>query len=155
MARRKTIRRGRKGRKGPVNSKKVQVDGITFASGLEVYMYRALKKAKLFENYEQESFELMEGFDFTSESYERQANGKGEFRNRNSSKIRKITYTPDFTGKDYIIETKGRANESFPIRYKLFKKWLMENGDHRALYKPQTQKECDEVIELIKNSRLK
>ena len=150
---RKTVRRNRKGRKH-VQSKKATADGITFASGLELYMYRALKKEKLFHKYEGETFLLIEGFDFTNPSYERQNNGKGEFRNRNASKIRKITYTPDFTGPDYIIETKGRANESFPIRYKLFKRLLMNSGDKRALYKPQTQKECDEVVELIKNSRL-
>ena len=34
-------------KKGPVRSKKVTVDGITFASGLEKYMYLALKKAKI------------------------------------------------------------------------------------------------------------
>ena len=33
-----------------------------------------------------------------------------------------IKYTPDFIGKDFIIETKGRANESFPLRWKLFKR---------------------------------
>ena len=35
-----------------------------------------------------------------------------------------IKYTPDFIGEDFIIETKGRANESFPIRWKLFKRLL-------------------------------
>ena len=30
-------------KRGPVNSKKTTVDGITFASGLETYMYKALK----------------------------------------------------------------------------------------------------------------
>ena len=34
-------------KRGPVRSKKVMFDGITFASGLEKYMYIALKKAKL------------------------------------------------------------------------------------------------------------
>ena len=33
-----------------------------------------------------------------------------------------IKYTPDFIGDNFIIETKGRANESFPMRWKLFKK---------------------------------
>ena len=32
-------------KKGPVRSKKVIYDGITFQSGLEKYMYIALKKA--------------------------------------------------------------------------------------------------------------
>ena len=141
-------------RKQHVNSKKVEADGITFASGLEVYMYNALKKAKLFEKYEGEQFLLIEGFNFPNASYERQSNGKGDFKNRNSSAIRKITYTPDFTGKDYIIETKGRANESFPIRWKLFKRLLVNNKDKRDIYKPQTKKECEDVIRLIQNSRI-
>ena len=142
----------KKGRKH-VQSHKTEYDGITFASGLEVHMYKVLKEASLFDKYEGERFLLMEGFPLVQNSYERQANGKGEFKNRNTSAIRKITYTPDFTGKDYIIETKGRANESFPIRWKLFKRTLTETRDTRALYKPQTQKECDEVIQLILNAR--
>ena len=36
--------RKRRKKKGPVRSKKVVFDGITFASGLERYMYQALKK---------------------------------------------------------------------------------------------------------------
>lgn len=137
-----------------VQANKVTVDGIKFASGLEAYMYRALKKDKLFEMYEEEKFELLDGFHLPNECYERQSNGKGEFRQRNVSKIRGISYTPDFTGKDYIIETKGRANDSFPLRYKLFKHKLLITKDMRVLYKPQTHKECDEVINLIKNNRI-
>ena len=56
-----------------------------------------------------------------NKAYEKQANGKGDFTNRGEKKILGIKYTPDFTGKDYIIECKGRANESFPLRWKLFK----------------------------------
>ena len=145
----------RKKNRKHVNANKTTVDGIKFQSGLEVYAYRELKKAKLFEKYEEEKFELMEGFAFPGPSYERQTNGKGEYRDRSTSAIRKITYTPDFTGKDYIIETKGRANESFPLRYKLFKKLLVETGDTRPLYKPQTQKEIDETIQTILDERNK
>ena len=35
-----------KRKKGPVQSRKIPYDGITFASGLERYMYMALKKLK-------------------------------------------------------------------------------------------------------------
>ena len=56
-------------------------------------------------------------------------------------------------GGDFIIETKGRANESFPMRWKLFKRHLIETGDNRHIYKPQTNKECDRTIELILNKR--
>ena len=138
-----------KRKRGPVRSKKVTFDGITFASGLERYMYQALKKAKIQADYEGCTFTLQEGFMFGVESYERQSNGKGDMVNRGSKKILNIKYTPDFVSDSFIIECKGRANESFPIRWKMFKKYVKENLPHVTLYKPQNQKECDKVIELI------
>ena len=140
-------------KRGPVKAKKISYDGINFASGLERYTYMALKKEKLFEGYENEVFQLIEGFNFTNESYEKQANGKGDYTNRGSKKVLGIKYTPDFTGKDYIIECKGRANESFPLRWKLFKLWLTKNNIGKTLYKPQNQKEVDRTIQLIKENR--
>jgi len=41
-----------KRKRGPVRAKKVTYDGITFASGLEKYMYIALQKAKIKTAYE-------------------------------------------------------------------------------------------------------
>lgn len=140
-------------RKGPVRAKKVVYDGITFASGLEKYMYKALKEANIKAKYEGETFVLLDGFYFENEVYERQSNGKGELVNRGCKRILPIKYTPDFIGKDFIIETKGRANESFPMRWKLFKRLVMNEFPNVTLYKPQNQKECDLVIELIKQKR--
>ena len=137
--------------KGPVRSKKVVCDGITFASGLEKYMYQALKKAKIKAEYEGKTFVLIDGFEFELSSYERQSNGKGQFVDRGNKKILPIKYTPDFVGKDFIIETKGRANESFPIRWKLFKNFINRCYPRVTLYKPQNQKECDIVIQLLTN----
>ena len=147
------MRRKRSKKRGPVVAKKVSYDGINFASGLERYTYMALKKEKLFEYYEGEVFQLIKSFDFSNESYEKQANGKGDYTNRGSKKVLGIKYTPDFTGKDYIIECKGRANESFPLRWKLFKLWLTKNNIGKTLYKPQNQKEVDLTIQMIKNNR--
>ena len=147
------MRRRKRSHKGPVNSKKVTQDGIAFSSSLEKYMYLALKKEKLFEQYEGEKFQLIEGFQPQQEYWERQSNSKGDFTRRDSKKVLAISYTPDFTGRDYIIETKGRANETFPIRWKLFKLWCLKNNETRALYKPQNQKECDLVVQLIKQNR--
>ena len=143
------MKRKIKRKKGPVRSKKVTYDGVAFASGLEKYMYQALKKAKIKAEYEGRSYTLIEGFDFESSSYERQSNGKGQFVDRGNKKIQPIKYTPDFIGDDFIIETKGRANESFPMRWKLFKRFINKCYPHVTLYKPQNQKECDQVIELL------
>jgi len=139
----------RRKKRGPVRAKKVTFDGIKFASGLEKYMYQALKKAKIKSKYEGETFVVQEGFMFNVDSYERQSNGKGEMVNRGQKKILPIKYTPDFVSDSFIIECKGRANESFPLRWKMFKKYVKERIPHVILYKPQNQKECDEVIKLI------
>ena len=150
-----SMRRGyRKSKKrGPVRAKKVTFDGIKFASGLEKYMYVALKNAKIKSKYEGQTYVIQEGFEFKNESYERQSNGKGEMVNRGSKKVLPIKYTPDFVSDSFIIECKGRANESFPLRWKMFKKYVNDNLKHVTLYKPQNQKECDEVINLILSSK--
>jgi hypothetical protein len=142
-------------KRGPVRAKKVTFDGIKFASGLEKYMYIALQKAKIGAIYEGATFELQEGFVFNTDSYERQGNGKGAMINRGQKKILNIKYTPDFVSDSFIIECKGRANESFPLRWKMFKKYVKEQIPHVTLYKPQNQKECDEVIELIIKNKIK
>ena len=148
------MRKRYKRKRGPVKSKKVTFDGITFASGLEKYMYQALKKAKIKAKYEGQTYVLQEAFDFKVNSFERQANGKGEMVNRGQKKIQSIKYTPDFISSSFIIECKGRANESFPIRWKMFKNYVKNNMPHVILYKPQNQKECDKVIELIIKNKL-
>jgi len=147
--------RKRHKKRGPVRSKKVTCDGITFASGLEKYMYLALRKAKIKADYEGETFTLIDGFEFDTTSYERQSNGKGEFKNRGDKKILPIRYTPDFVSlrNSFIIECKGRANESFPMRWKLFKRFINRCYPHVTLYKPQNQKECDQVIQLITKNK--
>ena len=151
----KTLKKRYSKKRGPVRAKKVTFDGIKFASGLEKYMYMALKKAKIHAIYEGATFELQEGFMFNTDSYERQGNGKGTMINRGQKKILNIKYTPDFVSDSFIIECKGRANESFPLRWKMFKKYVKKQIPHVTLYKPQNQKECDKVIELIIKNKIK
>ena len=146
-------RKFKRKKRGPVVAKKVMYNGITFASGLEKYMYIALCKAKIKAKYEGETYTVFEGFEFDNDSFEKQSNGKGEFVNRGCKKILPVRYTPDFIADDFIIECKGRANESFPLRWKMFKKYVKDNLPNVTLYKPQNQKDCDKVVELIINKR--
>lgn len=136
-----------------VNYKKVKADGITFASGLERYMYQQLKDNQLFEGYENETFTLIEPFTFSNVSYERPIKGSGVYKDRGQKGVRGITYTPDFVGSDYIIECKGRANPQFPIRWKLFKLWLTDNKIGKVCYMPKNKEDVDKTIELIKQHR--
>ena len=142
-------------KKGPVTSKVVSYDGITFKSGLEKYMYKALKQAKIPCEYEKHTFELLPSFTFKTDCIERQANGKGDFVDRGNKKVLNIKYTPDFVGEGFIIETKGRANEAFPLRWKMFKYLMSLMCDKRILYKPQNQAECDITVELILKNKNK
>ena len=103
MTMKKRIRGRLKKKRGPVVSKKVTHDGIKFASGLEKYMYIALKKAKLKAKYEGKTYIVQDGFEFKTTSYERQSNGKGEFKDRGNKKILPIKYTPDFVSPSFII----------------------------------------------------
>ncbi len=50
------MKKSYKRKKGPVQSKKISFDGINFASGLEKYMYTALRKANIKALYEGETF---------------------------------------------------------------------------------------------------
>jgi len=136
--------------------KNFEFKGIQYKSGLERNMAILLDKAGITFKYEYEKFSVVEGFHFPLKSFERQANGKGEMINRGEKKVLGISYTPDFIGKDFIIETKGYANESFPLRWKLFKKMLTDmdsNLENLVIYKPQKISECEQVIELIKKFR--
>lgn len=142
------IKRSKK--KGPVVAKKVIYDSITFASGLEKYMYKSLKEANIDVKYEGRTYQLLDTFQFDSSSIERQSNGKGDFVDRGNKKVLGIKYTPDFEGDGWTCETKGRANESFSLRYKLFKDWIHKNDPGRLLLKPQTHSDCDKAIEIIK-----
>jgi hypothetical protein len=145
----------RSSKKGPVRAKKVSYDGIDFASGLEKYMWKALREAGIKAKYESETFVLVNGFHFENEVYEKQGNGKGEYVNRGNKRILPIKYTPDFIGEDFIIETKGRANESFPMRWKLFKQLVANQFPNITLYKPSNQATCDETIRVILEKRNK
>ena len=149
----KKLFKRKSGKRGPVRAKKVSYDGINFASGLEKYMYIALRKAKIKAKYEGETFVLLNGFHFENEVYERQSNGKGAYTNRGCKRILPIKYTPDFIGENFIIECKGRPNESFPIRWKLFKQLVTQQFPGYILFKPQNQKECDKVIEILISKR--
>jgi hypothetical protein len=140
---------------GPVKSKKAEMDGITFKSGLEKYMYKALKDANIPCEYEKHTFELLPSFTFKNDCIERQANSKGDFINRGNKKVLNLKYTPDFIGDGFIIETKGRANDAFPLRWKMFKYLMTLMCDNRTLYKPQSQKECDITVELILKTKNK
>ena len=126
-------------------------DGIQFRSKLEVYCYQKLKEADLNFEYEKEKFVLMDGFQFPNRSFELIKKKGVKVYDDAYPLVRKMTYTPDFTNlKDnWIIECKGRPNDQFSLRWKLFKKYIVDNGLGYNLYVPRNRKQIDETIKLI------
>ena len=122
--------------------------GITFQSKLELCCYKELENNNIPVEYEKTTFTIFEGLVYPQACYEgtqRRLYNKG-------SKIRPITYTPDFVDPNgkWIVETKGYANEAFPLRSKLFKKHLKDNNHHYVLFMPRNKKQVVEVVDLIK-----
>jgi hypothetical protein len=142
-----------KRRKGKqiTKAKKHVVDGITFASGLELYCYKALKKAKIPNQYEGKTFELVEKFRFDGLLMDKgKTKGKTTFKQKPGN-IRNISYTPDFINleKGFVIETKGIRTPEFKMRFKLFLKYLYDTNQKLDVYVPSNQKEVDATVGLI------
>jgi hypothetical protein len=150
-----TVRKAgpKKGSRGKIKATQKMVDGIQFKSMLEVFTYRKLLEFELRFEYEKKKFVIMQGFDYPECSW--QDTPSAGYQDKGYSKVRDITYTPDFVGYDskgkikWVIECKGFANERFPNTWKLFKKTLVDQGAAVPLYLPKNQKQVLETIEKI------
>lgn len=116
------------------NATPIIVDNIHFKSKLEGYCYTKLKEAHIPTEYEPTHFTLLPAFTYDGEN------------------IRKMTYKPDFVGKDFIIECKGLVTDSFPLRWKLFKYTLHLLGSNYKLYLLRNHKQIDETVKILKEN---
>jgi len=127
---------------------KSEYDGIKFQSNLEVYCYKALKIAGINFKYEPTTYVLIEGFKSDNVSYEADKR-IGNLLRPKSQNLQSIKYTPDFVGKDWIIETKGAQTDVFNMRFKLFKRYLNQKKLDYTLYMPKNHLQIDQTIKLI------
>ena len=97
---------------------------------------------------------MFEGFKSDNDCYEPDKR-KGSEIYPKSKTLQKISYKPDFVGKDFIIETKGIASDVFNLRFKLFKKYLNDNNLKYDLFIPHNQKQVDMCIKIILNKQEK
>lgn len=127
-------------------------NNIQFKSKLEEGFYKTLVQAGFEPDYELTKFVLAEGFKPTVPFYNR---SKSKVFRLDNSKVRDITYTPDFTFlyKDalIIIEAKGIENDTFPLKKKLFRRFLEEMEMPCLFFEVRTKKELLQTIEIIKS----
>lgn len=113
-------------------------------------MYILLRDAGIPHHYEKEVYQTLEDTEYDSECYERARRTSKEMSDRR--KVNGVRYTPDFTdpNEEWVIEVKGRANESFPIRWKLFKNMAMKRkGKSPILFKPMNVADCKQVVKIL------
>ncbi len=115
--------------------------GITFKSQLEKSIYNTLLQHGFEPQYEPKTFILWDGFEPITPYYDKETQKHREKRLsegnskdthnilvKKDSKIVGIRYTPDFyfnyNGLNVYIEAKGKENDVFYIKKKLFIKYL-------------------------------
>jgi hypothetical protein len=106
------------------------IDGIEFKSKLEAAVYSKFKDAGIILKYEPSKVVLQDSFTPSFKYYTKESKSKKDLKDKSNSKIREITYTPDFTLKvnnvHFAFEAKGFQNDAYPIKKKLFMKKLQD-----------------------------
>jgi hypothetical protein len=134
-------------------SKKKQLG--KYKSSIEKYCADQLREHGIRFSYEEEQFTLVESFRF-EHKYFKMTNKKKDMSDRSNSIQHPIRYTPDFVCKDstWIIETKGYlpSHHDFPMRWKLFLKYIMDNEMNCEVYLAKNKLQVDQAIQEIKKS---
>lgn len=135
------------------NATPLEYNGISFKSKLEKMIYQTLREHNLPVQYEPHKFIIWEGFKPTVPFYNKDKATR--LLKQESKKIIGISYTPDFVlhynNHLIIIEAKGIENEIFPIKKKLFRKFLEEHYPKSIFFEIYTKKQLLQAIDIIKN----
>lgn len=141
-------------RKTSSRSRKKQHLG-RYKSLLEKYCADQLSEYGLSFDYEELTFELLDGFVFKNKYFKMTSKGK-LMSDRTNTKQLPIKYTPDFVGTDsnFIIETKGYlpSHHDFPMRWKLFLRHITDNDLPYAVFLAKNKQQVDQAIQEIKKS---
>lgn len=135
------------------NATKVQYNDILFNSKVELMVYKTLVEKGFSPEYEPRKFTIFEGYKPTVPFYTINKNTKE--LSLNSVKQIAITYTPDFILRykewTIIIEVKGKMNDVYPYKRKMFRKFLEDNTKGNVLFfEVYNKKNVLQMIEIIK-----
>lgn len=130
----------------------VAFDGTQMLSKLETRVYKWLYDFGLRPLYESETFTYWTGPRPTVPFYDLSRTRHNQL---NMKKLVDMRYTPDFVcfynGIKILIEAKGKENDQFPIRKKLFRAYL-ETLDYPVIYAEiYTKRQLKEFIETLRN----
>lgn len=135
-----------------------EYNNIKFKSVLECSCYKLLEKSGLNFSYESEKIILWEGIKPIIPIYSPRKKSAGKYHKDielQSRTLLNITYTPDFIIKkdSYIIyfDVKGKENDTYPIKKKMFLKHLQERQDNYKymFFEPHSVKQMKQSLEII------
>ena len=136
-----------------INASPLEYDGIFFKSKLEKMAYQTLKEQGFPVLYEPKKFIIWEGFRPNIPFYNKDASTR--MLKMDSKKVIDISYTPDlmfeYNNHLIIIEMKGFENNTYPLKKKIFRKWLESNYPNSIYFEIFTKKQLLQAIDIIKN----
>jgi len=146
------VRRNAKGTPKRKSAKKRNLG--KYKSGLEKTCADLLAESGLSFTYETHEYVLVNKFNYPGTYLKMTAKGK-DLVDRTDRAVLPIKYTPDFIGpsEGWIIETKGYtpSHHDFPMRWKLFLKYLMDSGEPvPALFICKNKHQVEQAIVKIK-----
>lgn len=142
-------------------------NSITFKSRLEKQCYNDLVEAGYKPEYEYRQITLIPGFSPVTPFYSRETDSQYEKRceSKGGKSLRlemnrqiSIKYTPDLymrvNGYDVWIELKGICNDVYPIKRKLFRKYLDElqetTGQKSLFFEIYSRKHLQQALRIIR-----
>ena len=135
-----------------INASPLEYDGISFKSKLEKMAYQTLKEQGFPVLYEPKKFIIWEGFRPNVPFYNKDASTR--MLKMDSKKVIDISYTPDlmfeYSNHLIIIEMKGFENNTYPLKKKIFRKWLESNYPNSIYFEIFTKKQLLQAIDIIK-----
>ena len=136
-----------------INASPLEYDGIFFKSKLEKMAYQTLKEQGFPVLYEPKKFIIWEGFRPNVPFYNKDTSTR--MLKMDSKKVIDISYTPDlmfeYNNRLIIIEMKGFENNTYPLKKKIFRKWLESNYPNSIYFEIFTKKQLLQAIDIIKN----
>ena len=134
------------------NAQIIVYNEITFKSKLDLMAYKLLEEKGFNPQYEQNTFIIWQGFKPVVPFFTK---NKAKQIINNNKKLINITYTPDiyfeYQGYKVIIEMKGFTNDVYPIKVKLFRKYIeqLQDSNNYLLFELYTKQQLLTAIQII------
>ena len=134
------------------NAQIIVYNEITFKSKLDLMAYKLLEEKGFNPQYEQNTFIIWQGFKPVVPFFTK---NKARQIINNNKKLINITYTPDiyfeYQGYKVIIEMKGFTNDVYPIKVKLFRKYIeqLQDSNKYLLFELYTKQQLLTAIQII------